>query len=97
MMDAGMTPPMHDGRDKHLDAKLRLRPTKLDWLIYRLFRWWWRRWLHQHPQLTAGIEHLYRTRELADYQFAQCEDNAGGDMTPPGIAQHCDGKYTRDR
>lgn len=31
------------------------RPTKLDWLVYRLFRWWWNPVLRKNPLLTAWL------------------------------------------
>ena len=31
------------------------RPNKLDWLIYRIFRWWWNPILEKKPILVIGI------------------------------------------
>lgn len=31
------------------------RPTKLDWLVYRFFRWWWNPILQRDPLKVIGI------------------------------------------
>ena len=31
------------------------RPSKLDWLVYRLFRWWWNPILRRNPNLIDGL------------------------------------------
>lgn len=30
-------------------------PTRLDWLVYRLFRWRWNPILSQNPRLLRGL------------------------------------------
>lgn len=30
-------------------------PTRLDWLVYRLFRWWWNPILRQNPRLLRAL------------------------------------------
>jgi hypothetical protein len=32
------------------------RPNKLDWLIYRIFRWWWNPILVKKPSLVNGLK-----------------------------------------
>jgi hypothetical protein len=36
------------------------RPTKLDWILYRIFRWWW------NPILTKNIHLLIGLRTEID-------------------------------
>ena len=31
------------------------RPTRLDWLVYRIFRWWWNPIFIDSPILTEGL------------------------------------------
>ncbi len=31
------------------------RPTQLDWIIYRIFRWWWNPILSRNPMLVRGL------------------------------------------
>ena len=30
-------------------------PNKLDWLIYRIFRWWWNPIFRENHNLTTGL------------------------------------------
>jgi len=31
------------------------RPTKLDWAIYQIFRWWWNPIFRDNPHLTTKL------------------------------------------
>lgn len=33
------------------------RPNKLDWLIYRIFRWWWNPIFKEKAWLGVGLTH----------------------------------------
>lgn len=64
----------HMGRiEQRVDAQLGVRPSKLDWLVYRLFRWWWRPLLQKDPTLLGRVERLYLLRLLESYRFATPE------------------------
>jgi hypothetical protein len=32
------------------------RPNRLDWLVYRFFRWWWNPILRSKPNLVFGLQ-----------------------------------------
>lgn len=65
------------------------RPTALDWLIYRIFRWWWNPIFRANPDLTYRLEMAFRHHRLKDYQFADephvCELNQAMD----GVCMVC--------
>jgi hypothetical protein len=31
------------------------RPNKIDWIVYRVFRWWWNPILRNNPNLLSGL------------------------------------------
>jgi len=53
-----------------------MRPNKFDWLIYRIFRWWWNPILKNNPNLALQLAGFIRYYVSAQQGFAPDGANA---------------------
>lgn len=53
------------------------RPTKVDWFVYRIFRWWWNPVFSKNTHLVLGMEMEFRKWRIKNVDNVQSQRQVG--------------------